>query len=99
MKPRMNLLVTWDINDKADLILGAFTYESTVQYELTRWEYSHDFRFTDPDEAAAAFGFDSCAAFVDAYISHSWGQRLMMARDRTTLAQASSAPLAEMEAT
>ena len=66
------LLVTWDINDKADLILGAFTYESTVQYELTRWEYSHDFRFTDPDEAAAAFGFDSCAAFVDAYISP-WG--------------------------
>ena len=27
------------------------------------------------------------------------GQRLMMARARTTLAQASSAPLAEMEAT
>ena len=48
------LLLTWDINDKADLILGAFTYESTVQYELTRWEYSHSFRFTDPDAAAVA---------------------------------------------
>ncbi len=83
------LLVTWDINDKADLILGAFTYESTVQYELTRWEYSHSFRFTDSDAAAVAataaggdwvnYGMDpslsvtDCESFVQNVIGATFG--------------------------
>lgn len=83
------LLLTWDISDKANLILGAFTYESTVQYELTRWEYSHDFRFTDPDAAAVAataaggdwvnYGMDpslsvtDCNSFVQNVIGATFG--------------------------
>ena len=48
------LLLTWAFSDKTDIIVGGFTYESEVQFELTRWEYSHAFRFVNPDEAAAA---------------------------------------------
>ncbi len=48
------LLASWQINDRTDVIFGAFTYESQVQFQLTRWEYSHAFRFVNPDEAAAA---------------------------------------------
>ena len=47
------LLATWRINDQTDVIFGAFRYESQVQFQLTRWEYSHAFRFVNPDEAAA----------------------------------------------
>jgi outer membrane receptor protein involved in Fe transport len=73
------LLLTWRINDKTDLIIGAFAYESTVQFELTRWEYSHDFRFVDPDEAAAAldgvFGVpvSDCRSYVDNVIGGVFG--------------------------
>ncbi len=65
------LLLTWNINDKMDLILGAFSYESEVQFFLTRWEYSHDFRFVNPDEAArgldGVFGVPvtDCRSYVD----------------------------------
>ena len=48
------LLINWAVDDRTDVILGAFTYESEVQFELTRWEYSHAFRFVNPDEAARA---------------------------------------------
>lgn len=83
------LLLSWSLNDKANLILGAFTYESAVQYELTRWEYSHSFRFTDSDEAAVAataaggdwvnYGMDpslsvtDCASFVQNVIGATFG--------------------------
>ena len=48
------LLLNWALSDKTDLIIGAFAYESDLYYKLSRWEYSHDFRFTVPDTAAAA---------------------------------------------
>ena len=48
------LLASWQLNESTDVIFGAFTYESQVQFQLTRWEYSHAFRFVNPDEAAAA---------------------------------------------
>ena len=83
------LLLNWSISDKTDLILGAFTYENKVQYELTRWEYSHSFRFTDPDEAAVAataaggswtnYGMDpslsvtDCNSFVQNVIGATFG--------------------------
>lgn len=47
------LLATWQLDDRTDLIFGVFKYESEVQFQLTRWEYSHAFRFVNPDEAAA----------------------------------------------
>lgn len=49
------LLLTWDVSDDLSLIFGAFTYDSEIDYQLTRFEYSHDFRFVDPDEAARAY--------------------------------------------
>ena len=73
------LLLTWNVNEKMDLIVGVFTYESEVQFELTRWEYSHDFRFVDPDEAAAAldgvFGVpvSDCRTYVDNVIGGVFG--------------------------
>ena len=48
------LLASWQLNDRTDVIFGAFTYESEVQFQLTRWEYSHAWRFVNPDQAAAA---------------------------------------------
>ncbi|MGI9233675.1 MAG: TonB-dependent receptor [Woeseiaceae bacterium] len=73
------LLLTWNISDKMDLIVGAFTYESNVQFELTRWEYSHDFRFVDPDVAAAAldgaFGVpvSDCRSYIDNVVGGVFG--------------------------
>ena len=83
------LLLSWRVSDNTDIIIGAFSYESTVQFELTRWEYSHSFRFTDPDEAAVAataaggdwvnYGMDpslsvtDCASFVQNVIGATFG--------------------------
>jgi iron complex outermembrane receptor protein len=83
------LLLTWSLSDNTDLIVGAFAYESDLFYQLTRWEYSHDFRFTDSDEAAVAaeaaggdwtaFGMDDslsvtdCASFVQNVIGATFG--------------------------
>ena len=73
------LLLTWNINDKMDLIVGAFSYESEVQFELTRFEYSHDFRFVNPDEAAAAldgvFGVpvSDCRSYIDNVVGGLFG--------------------------
>ena len=73
------LLLTWDVSDKMDVIIGAFTYESDVQFELTRWEYSHDFRFVDPDEAAAAldgvFGVpvSDCRSYIENVVGGLFG--------------------------
>jgi outer membrane receptor protein involved in Fe transport len=49
------LLLTWDVNDQLDLIFGAFTYDSEIDFKLTRFEFSHDFRFVDPDVAAQGY--------------------------------------------
>ena len=73
------LLFTWNVNDKMNLILGAFSYESEVQFELTRWEYSHDFRFVDPDEAARALDgvygvpVTDCRSYVENVIGGVFG--------------------------
>lgn len=73
------LLFSWDVNDKLNLIAGLFTYESEVQYELTRWEYSHTWRFTNPDEAAASldgvFGVpvSDCRSYVENVIGGVFG--------------------------
>ena len=83
------LLLTWSLSDNTDLIVGAFAYESDLFYQLTRWEYSHDFRFTDPDAAAVAaeaaggdwvnYGMDEslsvtdCASFVQNVIGATFG--------------------------
>lgn len=49
------LLLTWDVGENLDLIFGAFTYDSEIDFKLTRFEFSHDFRFIDPDVAAQAY--------------------------------------------
>ena len=73
------LLLTWSLSEKLDLIVGAFSYESKVQFYLTRWEYSHDFRFVDPDEAAAtldgAFGVpvSDCRTYIDNVVGGVFG--------------------------
>jgi iron complex outermembrane receptor protein len=66
------LLLTWNVSDRLSLIAGAFMYESDIAYDLVRFEYSHDWRFTDPDAEAAAispvFGFipvNNCREYVD----------------------------------
>ena len=59
------LLLSWALSDKTDVIIGAFAYESDLYYKLSRWEYSHDFRFTDPDTAAAAVN----GVFTDAPVT------------------------------
>ena len=72
-------LLSWDVSEKLDVIVGAFSYKSEVQFYLTRWEYSHDFRFVDPDEAAAAldqaFGVpvSDCRTYVDNVIGGVFG--------------------------
>ena len=72
-------LLSWDVSEKMDVIVGAFSYKSEVQFYLTRWEYSHDFRFVDPDEAAAAldqaFGVpvSDCRTYVDNVIGGVFG--------------------------
>ena len=74
------LLLSWALSDNTDLIVGAFAYESDLFYQLTRWEYSHDFRFTDPDAAAAALNgvfsdepVTDCASFVQNVIGGAFG--------------------------
>ena len=65
------LLLTWNVNDKLDLIAGLFTYESEVQFFLQRNEYSHTWRFDDPDVNASfldgVFGVPvaNCQEFID----------------------------------
>ena len=72
-------LLSWDVSEKLDLIVGAFSYKSEVQFYLTRWEYSHDFRFVDPDEAATAhdgvFGVpvSDCRTYIDNVIGSVFG--------------------------
>lgn len=81
------LLLTWKLSDKANLIVGAFTYESDVQFELTRWEYSHDFRFVDPDAAAAAldgvFGVPvtDCRSYIENVVGGVFGLPITDAGD------------------
>ena len=73
------LLLTWSLSDQMNLILGAFSYESEVQFYLTRWEYSHDFRFVNPDEAAAAldgaFGVpvSDCRSYIENVVGGAFG--------------------------
>jgi len=66
------LLLTWDVSDKLDLIVGAFQYESEVDFKLTRFQFSFDWRFTNPDVSAPAlwdgvFGVpvSDCRSFVE----------------------------------
>ena len=81
------LLLTWQVNDKMNLIIGAFDYESEVQFQLTRWEYSHDFRFVDPDEAAAAldgvFGVPvtDCRSYIENVVGATFGLPITDAGD------------------
>ena len=56
------LLLTWDVSDKLDLIVGAFTYESEVDFKLTRFQFSFPWRFTNPDDAAVALYEDGTLA-------------------------------------
>jgi outer membrane receptor protein involved in Fe transport len=74
------LLLTWDVSDKMNVIVGAFSYESEVDFELTRWEYGHSFRFTDPDEAGRQWGIDNgyanvtdCQSYVDNFLGGVYG--------------------------
>ena len=79
------ILTTWQVNDQTDVIMGAFTYESRVQFQLTRWEYSHAWRFVNPDDAAAAYdglledsegnpvSTPDCPSFLANYIGPVWG--------------------------
>ncbi len=74
------LLLSWALSDKTDVIIGAFAYESDLYYQLTRWEYSHNFRFTDPDAAAAALNgvftdapVVDCPSFVQNVIGDTFG--------------------------
>ena len=76
------LLLTWDVSDKLDLIFGAFTYDSEIDFKLTRFEFSHDFRFSDPDAGALAFNntdllndwgytgpaFSDCQGYMDNFL-------------------------------
>jgi outer membrane receptor protein involved in Fe transport len=69
------LVLTAQIGDKLTLIAGAFSYESAVAYDLTRFEFSHDWRFTDPDAEAAALGTIFGATFTNCqeYVENLWG--------------------------
>jgi len=81
------LLLTWNVSDKLDLIFGAFTYDSEIDFRLTRFEFSHDFRFIDPDEAALAFNntdllnnwgysgpaFSDCQGYMDNFLGDFFG--------------------------
>lgn len=74
------LLFTWDVSDNLNLIVGAFKYKSEVDFKLTRFGFSQDWRFTDPDVAAAQFGIDNglanvtdCQSFMDNYIGPVFG--------------------------
>ena len=74
------LLLNWAVSDQTDVIIGAFAYESDLYYQLTRWEYSHSWRFTDSDEAAAALNgvftdlpVTDCASYVQNVIGATFG--------------------------
>jgi iron complex outermembrane receptor protein len=74
------LMLSWDVSDKMNVIVGAFTYESEVDFELARWEYGHSFRFVDPDEAARQWGVDNgyanvtdCNSYVDNFLGAVYG--------------------------
>jgi outer membrane receptor protein involved in Fe transport len=73
-------MLSWDVSDKMNVIVGAFTYESEVDFELARWEYGHSFRFVDPDEAARQWGVDNgfanvtdCNSYVDNFLGAVYG--------------------------
>ena len=73
------LLLTWDVSEELSLIVGAFMYDSVVDYKLTRYQFSHDWRFTDPDAAALAldgvFGVPStdCPSFIQNVVGGVFG--------------------------
>ena len=69
------LLLTWNVSEKMTVIAGAFLYESDVAYDLVRFEYSHDWRFTDPDAEAAALGSIFGVSFTNCqeYVENLWG--------------------------
>jgi len=74
------LLLTWDVSDKLDLIVGAFTYDSEVDFKLTRFQFSHDWRFINPDESAqdwdGVFGVpvNNCQDFLNNVVGPVFGE-------------------------
>ena len=78
------LLLTWNVSDRLNVIAGAFMYESEIAYDLVRYEYSHDWRFTDPDTEAAAIAgfwgpiFGTTWTNCQEYVENLWGGVFML---------------------